>query len=225
MNTELGYDLLGICGVAQSGKDTLCEYLIQEYKERGIIAKRFSIADIIRDDLNHLFQDRFGIDIYTCTLKEKELLRPIIIEHGIAFRKLTEGTGFTNILNDRIDMWKSFYTGTTEETSTFLPIITDIRYHEYPKDEYFWIRENKGKLIHVERVDTNGVPVPPNNEHEKRNDPILKLYADISLSWEDMETNTNSSDWLSKSEYFSFSATRVISELDRKFGYKSIIVS
>ena len=65
-------------------------------------------------------------------------------------------------------------------------IITDVRYCEYECDELNWIQSNNGIVVHITRFfEENGerIYILPNNEHEKRNDKILKNKANYSFSW------------------------------------------
>ena len=66
-------------------------------------------------------------------------------------------------------------------------IITDIRYAEYPEDEYFWLKNKaNGILIHVSRYDQVGEErkyIQPANPSEERNDHKVKKLSDFSLNW------------------------------------------
>ena len=66
-------------------------------------------------------------------------------------------------------------------------IITDIRYAEYPEDEYFWLtKKANGVLIHVSRydeIDGERHFIKPANPSEEKNDHRVKKLADFSLNW------------------------------------------
>ena len=155
------YQPIGIAGNASVGKDTLCKYLIQAFKEKyNIKAKRCSIAgDTIRKDLKSLILKKTGINIETANPHEKERIRPIMVEYGRFMRNQTEGRYFIKHLEQK----KNF-------GANFVPIIPDIRYSEYQFDEAHWLlNERKGILIFLERKD-----VAPANFFEGVNNRVLK---------------------------------------------------
>jgi hypothetical protein len=83
----------------------------------------------------------------------------------------TQGRYWIELLNSKIN------------EKDFLPIITDIRYQEYEKDEYFWLKKEKqGIMIHVSRV-KNGKIILPANEEEAKNDKVLSELADYKIIW------------------------------------------
>jgi len=176
------YEPIGIAGNAFVGKDTLCNYLIQEFKNKHKIkAKRCSIAgDTIRKDLKSLLLKKASIDIYHNYPEEKELIRPIMVEYGRLMRKLTQGRYFIN----QIETKKNF-------GANFIPIIPDIRYSEYPFDEDHWLlNEKNGLLIYLERKD-----IKPANFFEKNNNKVLKQRANIVIN---VPNFNNMNDYLPK---------------------------
>lgn len=161
------YPLIGIAGAARSGKDTLCNALIKEFKERQIKARRVSIAgDLIKKDLYKVIKKNTSISTFTLNDKEKEIIRPMLVEYGRLMRKITRGRYFIEkLIKSR------------EFTSNKINIITDIRYAEYPKDELYWIKkEIKGFLIFIEREGISNA-----NDFEKKNNSIIKKAANIKL--------------------------------------------
>lgn len=157
---------IGIAGNACVGKDTLCNFLIEKFKENyKIAAKRCSIAgDTIRKDLKPFILEKTEVDIECATPEEKTLLRPIMVEYGRYMRNKTQGRYFIEKLKEN----KEFGVG-------YVPIIPDIRYTEFEKDELYWLKkENSGLLIFLER---NGIE--PANKFEKENNQKLKKSADL----------------------------------------------
>ncbi len=166
MSKTLFCQPIGIAGNACVGKDTLCNFLIKKFKERyNLSSKRCSIAgDTIRKDLKSFILDKIGIDIESTTPEEKTLLRPIMVEYGRYMRNKTEGRYFIEKLKKN----KNFGVG-------FVPIIPDIRYVEFEKDELYWLKkESKGLLIFLERKGIN-----PANKFEEENNKKLKKNADL----------------------------------------------
>lgn len=208
---ELSYSLIGLSGVAKSGKDTLCEFLIKEFKNQGIEAKRYSIADIIRDNLKDVLVRDLGIDPYNCSPSDKELIRPLMVEYGLAIREKTNGLGFTQKVLEKI-----------KSDGNILPIVTDIRYDEFEEDEVQWVKSNGGKLVHVSKLYSDSTKAQPANELEERNDPKIYLKSDFKMVWWDSESFNGNLPVIrgdeviscSQDEYFQSKAKYVISGLN-----------
>jgi len=60
---------------------------------------------------------------------------------------------------------------------------------EYPEDEFFWLKNKNGILLHISRLDLNGNLIPPANIEEKENDLKLKEVADLKLTWKTEDNN------------------------------------
>jgi hypothetical protein len=166
----LKYPPIGIAGAARSGKDTLCQLLIYLFQKHNIESYRQSMAgDIIRKDLEESFIKKIQpYSFFTEDLKEKEILRPIMVEYGRLLRKTTEGRYFIEKAQNII-----------LENNSKIAIIPDIRYAEYKKDELFWIKnEIKGYLIFIKKESNNDA-----NVFEQMNNKILEKNADFVLEW------------------------------------------
>ena len=166
--------VIGIAGVARSGKDTLCDLLRKGLLERGYKSQRFALADLLKAKIRPFLLEFFEIDIFDCSPEEKELVRPLLVEFGRAKRITSEGSYWTGLLQEEID-----------KADCDVAIVTDIRYAEYEYDEADWLKEwNHGTLIHVERVLPNGEILTAPNADEERNNPKLKELANTNLIWE-----------------------------------------
>jgi hypothetical protein len=167
--------VIGLTGVARSGKDTFYAILNKYLKERQIESERLALADALKNELYEFTKDKFKIDLFKCEGTQKDLVRPLMVAYGKCRRVQTEGKYWTSLLEDEI---KSLIKNKT------IPIITDIRYIEYKDDEYSWLKSHNGILIHLSRKLTDGSIVPPANIEEKSNDNKLKAVADYCLCWE-----------------------------------------
>lgn len=185
MNNNTKY--IGLTGVARSGKDTMCMALIKELKNNNLIGRRFSIADGLKASLHNFILTEFGIDTFTTSITDKEIIRPMLVEYGLVKRNLSEGKFLTGKLQEIID-------SSLAKEPTDVVIVTDIRYDKFPEDEYFWITEkNKGGLVHItktyeiDRTLKSGsifAKTLPANEQERLYDPILEKKADYKVCWE-----------------------------------------
>jgi len=165
--------MIGITGVAKSGKDTLYKLLEKKFKEKNITSKRFALADALKEDIKEFIYLKFSISLDDLTPEQKELIRPILVAYGKIRRNLSKGRYWISLLEKEIEKNKEL----------FLPIITDIRYAEFEMDELEWVlEENKGLLIHVSRVE-NGKIVQPANSEEETNNEILLKKSHYKLIW------------------------------------------
>lgn len=158
--------VIGIAGHAGVGKNFTADCLAREYQKQGVSVGLVSLADPLKQDLNPFMIEKFGIDLFTCTREEKNLVRPIIVEYGRVQRKLSFGKIYTSML---------------EQSPEFLKpdvvIITDVRYDEYKYDEYQWLVEGcGGKLVYVRRRG-----ILPANQDESENNARLENKANFVI--------------------------------------------
>lgn len=166
--------IIGISGVATSGKDTLCNLISRYLSEKNISSQRIALADKLKEDLQQFLLEKFKVDIMKPSVEEKTLVRPILVSYGKVKRTLTKGTYWTAMVDEHINSLLK---------KKVLPIITDIRYHEYPEDEFYWLKKKDGILIHISRVGIDGKIVPPANTEEKENDKRIRDSADFTYTW------------------------------------------
>lgn len=167
--------MIGLTGVARSGKDTFYSILKRYLKEKNIESQRIALADNLKYELSDFVKEKFKIDLNKCDGSDKELIRPLMVAYGKCRRVQTEGKYWTSLVESKVRELNK---------SNILPIITDIRYIEYKDDEYAWLKNHNGILIHISRKLDDGSFVPPANIEEKANDNKLKAVADYSVCWE-----------------------------------------
>ena len=167
--------IIGLSGLAGSGKDLFCEVLCDKRPE----FKRKSLADKLKLDLRQRILDEEGIDVLDCSREEKDKVRSRLVEYAKGKRESTDGRYWINQLFTEVNAEES-------------PIcITDIRYDDYNHDEAHWLMEElDGVLIHIERYNTardsrRFIEAP--NEEERRNDPRLKRKAMYNIQWPSFE--------------------------------------
>lgn len=168
-------NIIGFTGVARSGKDTFYTIFKKFLKEKNVQSERIALADELKKELNDFVEKKFKIDLNKCEGSDKELIRPLMVAYGKCRRAQTEGKYWTSIVEPKIkDLVKN----------KVIPIITDIRYIEYKDDEYTWLKNHNGILIHISRKLDDGTIIPPANIEEKSNDNKLKSVADYLICWE-----------------------------------------
>jgi len=180
---------VGISGVAGSGKDLFFQLFKRCLEAKGegerleskheLKVHRYSLADLLKKEINEFTECKYGINSISCSPKDKEKIRPLMLFHGLMMRNLSEGRYWIDQLEKKIE----------KETPEGFVCITDVRYDEYGKDEVHWIKkEKKGILIHLRLLQEDGHgnyhPRPPANEFEKKFDNKLRKQADYTIDWE-----------------------------------------
>lgn len=169
---------INLAGNAGVGKDTICNIMISRIAYiHNLKASRVALADPLKSELSSFIFKTYGINIFSCSPKEKAAIRPILVAHGKVRRTQTNGTYWTKLAQIELD--KNY-------TEGIVSIVTDIRYAEYEKDELYWCKEeNKSPLIFLERVG-----IEPANEDELLNNDRLKKEADFVLEVPNVENLT-----------------------------------
>jgi hypothetical protein len=165
--------IIGISSYARSGKDTMCQSLINVLSEQGLRAKRFALADILKQEIKPFILKNFGIDVETCDGGDKETVRGLMIEYGFAKRKQSDGLYFTEALKRVMDLSK-FDIG----------IVTDLRYHQYNRDEIYWLKNViGGKLVSLALLDENCQEIKSDIPDELAQIPLIRAEMDQYYSW------------------------------------------
>jgi hypothetical protein len=175
--------VIGVSGVAGSGKDLFSNALTHELESKGKRVFRLSIAQALKEEVREWCVGQYGIDPTNCSREDKEKIRQLLVFHGTIKRNKTKGRHWLEITNSIIEELKDNY-------DYF--IISDIRYSDYERDEVPWLKkELDGVLIHVQLYWVEGrlnglkkVFQEPANSEEKRNDPKLLKACDHDVTWE-----------------------------------------
>jgi len=165
--------VIGIAGVAGSGKDTFGKIIGNVFENSGGKVNYLSFAAKLKAEVSEISKKLYDIDPTNCTRDEKNLIRPLLLAHGAIMREKTQGQYWINSIKNLI-------------IENNINIITDVRFCEYECDEVDWIQSNGGIVVHITRFfEENGqrIYIMPDNEYEKRNDKTLKNKADYSFSW------------------------------------------
>lgn len=181
---------LGLGGVARSGKDTFFKILKSLLEDESLSVVRISFADQLKKEFKDFSIKEFNINPISCKKKEKELIRPLLVEFGKAKRKITNGRYWIEKLDNKIQNFS-----VTKKT---LFVITDVRFNCYDKDEVDWVKtEKNGAIAHISQYEefhfknrisktqTGSVKIyiHPANEEEKKNDPMVKKNANYIIEW------------------------------------------
>ena len=184
--------LIGISGVARSGKDLFTTVAQEVLKQHVLKTERFALAYELKSDLKDLIHTKTGIDVFTENTEEKNIIRPLLVAYGDVMRKITEGKYWTKKVEQRLG-----------KSNADVVFITDIRYDHYIEDECAWLQNKQsGKLIHVTKYVMSPMPQGKRfsknkqvkvyqsapNEHESLNDPKVRKRSDLKIEWEDVSS-------------------------------------
>ena len=161
--------MIGISGLARSGKDTLAKNLADIIKlNLGLEVKILSFADRIKDQMKDVISKNYNIDPYTENTKEKEIIRDILVSHGETMKKIYGPTIWADLIIEDIKKSKN----------KFFPIISDVRF-DFEAEK---VKENDGLVIHISKMGNK-----PPNEIEAKNDTLVQKVADICHCWPEYE--------------------------------------
>tara|TARA_Y100000114_G_scaffold98400_2_gene91581 strand:+ start:666 stop:1271 length:606 start_codon:yes stop_codon:yes gene_type:complete len=174
--------MIGIAGLARSGKDTLAKHLSDIISEDfKCEVKRFSFADKIKSQMKDVIEKHYGIDPYTEDTKEKEIIRDILVCHGETMKKIHGKKIWANLVLS--DMEECIPTRLGPDYVEPFFIITDVRFDF----EAEFIQEDKGSVIHISKV---GNESP--NDVEAKNDPLVRAAANFTHTWPEYEPDNMS---------------------------------
>ena len=156
--------IIGISGLARSGKDSFYE-LSKPYLENNKIRhERIAFADELKSECDPFLKKNVGISAFTNDNKEKEIIRPLLVTYGTHIRRKLNPRCWIEKIEPKLK--------NSKDKDVFF--ITDVRF----KNEIDWVHDMGGLSIHITR---QGI-FPP-NEDEKQNDPILKKTSKAKISW------------------------------------------
>lgn len=163
--------IIGISGLARSGKDTLFKFLSEKLRNSNISSKRLAFADELKEECDDFLKKNIGISAFTETNAEKEIIRPFLVCYGTKVRRRLDKNCWINRLSNKLKTINQDYV-----------FITDVRY----ENEIEWVKSQGGKTIHIER---RGNIAP--NEEELKNDPILKKRSQYRVKWKNFKETDN----------------------------------
>lgn len=162
--------VIGVSGLARSGKDSFYFLAKEKLKSRGINSCRLAFADELKNECDEFLKNNLGISSFTEDNSEKELIRPFLVTYGTHLRRKIDPNCWINKLNEKIQ---------DKQEQKKVIFITDVRF----ENEIDWVHSLGGKAVHITR---NGITAP--NQEEADNDPILKGKSDFFVEWLDFDS-------------------------------------
>jgi hypothetical protein len=167
--------IIGIGSSAQQGKDTFFQ-LFKDKTKNFFPCCRFALADELKASMRPQILREYGIDLFSCTIQEKESIRFLLIEEGRKKRENTKGLHWINCLEKTLDISEILSPKNPSKTLIF---VTDIRYPE----EVSWIKNKRGTLLNIQKILSDGNLKPITIPDEIVNSPIVKKQADYLIEW------------------------------------------
>ena len=177
--------VVGICGVARSGKNLFCDMVIDDLAKQGYVGKQFALADALKRDCEEFLRDKCDLDVYSDDTQLKSLFREYLVWYGDLRRKQTNGRHWIEAMDTEL-----------AESDCDVALVSDVRYAHYQNDELGWVLfEHEGLLIHLRRWLTpeisminlhsmeDRIYIEAPNEHERVNDPRLHEGAHLRIDW------------------------------------------
>lgn len=159
--------ILAVTGYARSGKGSLCDAIEKNVKTEypSLSTQQFAFAEALRRELSVFVLNNFNIDAWTGDTNKKEIIRPLLIGHGMSRRKQSNNQYWIKKIEEQIN-----------QSPADLCIINDLRFAENENDELAWLQKNKGLHIHIRRYNKKGKErfyQEAPNEYEKENEEKL----------------------------------------------------
>ena len=79
--------VVGVSGVARSGKNLFCDLIIEELAKQGYSAKQFALANALKRDCEQFLKTYCKLDVYTDNTQQKTLFREFLVWYGDLRRK------------------------------------------------------------------------------------------------------------------------------------------
>ena len=159
MEKIMNFKVIGIMGNARSGKDTAYLSIKTILNEANVC--RVAFADELKKECDSFLRENVGISAFTECPEEKEVIRPFLVTYGTHLRRKLDP-----------DCWIKRAAESMSTGRNSINVITDTRYPNEAK----WVKKQNGLLIFLSR---DGIP--PANDEEESNNPILKNMADIII--------------------------------------------
>lgn len=165
--------IIGISGLARSGKDSFYEFSKPYLDSKSIKHTRSAFADALKHEADEFLKTNVGISSFTEKNSEKEIIRPFLVTYGTHIRRKLNQNCWIEKIQDSV---------IKESESGKVVFITDVRF----ENEIDWVHDLGGKSLHIKRINN----IAP-NEEELANDPILKSKSNFSIEWNDFSEYEN----------------------------------
>jgi len=195
--------VIGIGGLARSGKDTFVGIAKNILKRNGYTPVRIAFADRLKEEVTKMLEsNNFQASVYTEDSAAKSLIRPLLVWWGCQRRYESEGGLYwVNTADEHMKNHRGAAHHNYIEDDKLVFLVSDVRFVNEAK----WVHESwDGVVIHLKRYvhewhkcgqdgsDECQVKVfdPAPNEEEAKNDPLVQELADHRVEWESKKKMT-----------------------------------
>lgn len=154
--------VIGIYATRQNGKDTFMNLLNKLYPNKFV---RFAFADKLKDKCDYLCYDMFGKHTNELTETEKEIIRPIWIAVGMAYRAI-DGLYWVKLASENIDF-----------ANDYIPTSSDTRF----PNECDYFKEKFGNNYLLIGIKRDGAPEP--TDEEKKWEAEMEKRVECWINW------------------------------------------
>ena len=196
--------IIGIGGLARSGKDIFVKIAKKILKENGYSCIKLAFADALKEEIDPFLREQYNISAWTDDNQEKQLIRPYLVAHGCGKRIISNGRYWVDKIDQAIE---------SIHFNEDVIFISDCRF----PNEADWLHEKWGGwLVHLKkysvRMDVDHGKLSPNesqfysdypnlatnnipkkeikiydqapNAEEASNDPLCEQKSDYRLELE-----------------------------------------
>lgn len=194
--------IIGIGGLARSGKDTFVAIAKNILRRNGYASLRIAFADKLKEEVEiMLVANNFKASVLTDDTEAKKLIRPLLVWWGCQRRQESDGGLYwVKTAEDKI---RDYYAGARHsniDDDKLIMLVSDVRFPNEAK----WIHETfDGDVIHLRKYTVQSLAESPAivygassnmefhrvydeapNEEEKKQDPLVREMADQRIDWE-----------------------------------------
>lgn len=166
--------VIGITGIARSGKDTFASIALDIFKKSGITAKQYSFAGALKEEVKDFLKTHCDVDVYTQDSEIKKDIRDFLVWYGTTWWRNRDPKRWIRNVDMAIK---------NDIDNVEVALVSDVRY----TNEAEWVHSCHGFLVHVAAYDPKSLPVKifnvAPNEQERINDPLVKEQSDYKLEW------------------------------------------
>jgi len=156
-------NIIGLYGHRRVGKDTFANALLENHST----LESYAFADALKLELSPFVQEQYHLDIFNVSGDDKELIRPLLIAHGMV-RRAQDPLYWVK----KVDEWVG---DSHNRKINHISVIKDCRF----PNEYDYMKGKYGKSFILVGLSRAG-SLPPTDE-EERNEKEMEKRVDISV--------------------------------------------